>query len=196
MRSPKLLIATACCAAGLAACGSQGVSVSEDDPTRAGADIFAASCGGCHTLTPAGTQGSGNRALRAQGPNFDQRPETYDEVLFAIRNGGFSGAIMPQNIVVGEEADQVAKFLSEYAGGDIEEQARPTPDAGDEIETGEDTVQPGTVQQPNDEEGPGEASAGASDGDQGGGSGAESAGGGGQAGGGGDAGAGGEAAAN
>ena len=163
--SPKLLFAAVCCAAGLAACGSEGVSVSGDDPTRAGADIFATKCGGCHTLTPAGTQGSGNRALRAQGPNFDQRPETYDEVLFAIRNGGFSGAIMPQNIVVGEEADQVAKFLSEYAGGDIESQARPTPDAGDEIETGDDTVQPGTVQQPNDEEGPGEASAGASDGE-------------------------------
>ena len=32
-----------------------------------------------------------------------ERVESYDEALFAIRNGGFSGAIMPQNIVVGEE---------------------------------------------------------------------------------------------
>ena len=97
----------------------------------AGAEIFATHCGGCHTMTPAGTQGSGNRALRAQGPNFDQRLETYDEVLFAIRNGGFSGAIMPQNIVVGEEADAVATFVADYAGGEVEEPPRP-PGAGDE----------------------------------------------------------------
>ena len=38
-------------------------------------------------------------------------------MLFAIRNGGFSGAIMPVNIVVGEEAEAVADFLSEYSGG-------------------------------------------------------------------------------
>jgi hypothetical protein len=37
-------------------------------------------------------------------------------VLFAIRNGGFSGAIMPANIVVGKDAQAVAAFLSKYAG--------------------------------------------------------------------------------
>jgi hypothetical protein len=37
-------------------------------------------------------------------------------VLFAIRNGGFSGAIMPANIVVGEEAEAVADFLAKYSG--------------------------------------------------------------------------------
>ena len=148
-RSQLTLIAVASCAALVSACGSEGISVSEDDPARAGADIFAARCGGCHTMTPAGTQGSGNRALRAQGPNFDQRSETYDEVLYAIRNGGFSGAIMPQNIVVGDEADAVATFVSEYAGSEVEEQATPTPDAGGETETGEDTG--GEVEQPSAE---------------------------------------------
>ena len=37
-------------------------------------------------------------------------------MLYAIENGGFSGAYMPQNIVVGQDAIDVAKFVSTYAG--------------------------------------------------------------------------------
>jgi hypothetical protein len=37
-------------------------------------------------------------------------------VLYAIRNGGFSGAIMPENIVVGKDAQAVAQFLAKYSG--------------------------------------------------------------------------------
>jgi hypothetical protein len=37
-------------------------------------------------------------------------------VLYAIRNGGFSGAIMPENIVVGKDAQAVAEFLAKYSG--------------------------------------------------------------------------------
>ena len=37
-------------------------------------------------------------------------------MLYAIRNGGFSGAIMPQNIVVGDDAQEVAQFLAKYSG--------------------------------------------------------------------------------
>lgn len=39
-----------------------------------------------------------------------------EDALYAIRNGGFSGAIMPANIVVGEDANKVAEFLAEYSG--------------------------------------------------------------------------------
>src|SRR5262249_22103200 len=53
---------------------------------------------------------------RVDGPNFNVRKETKDSVLYAIRNGGFSGAIMPENIVVGLEAQDVAAFLAKYAG--------------------------------------------------------------------------------
>ena len=45
----------------------------QDDPDYAGAVLFSQRCAGCHTLTPAGTQGSANRAVRVQGPNLDQR---------------------------------------------------------------------------------------------------------------------------
>jgi mono/diheme cytochrome c family protein len=111
----------------LAACGfgEEGIALSEDDPDYDGAVIFATHCSGCHTLSAAGTQGTGNRSIRTQGPNLDQRTETYEDALFAIQNGGFSGAIMPQNIVVGEEAEALARFVAKYSGKDAEEPPRP-----------------------------------------------------------------------
>jgi mono/diheme cytochrome c family protein len=125
---PALAIATALLAAlALAACGfgEEGIAVSKDDPDYNGAVIFATHCSGCHTLSAAGTQGTGNRSVRTQGPNLDQRTETYDDALFAIQNGGFSGAIMPQNIVVGDEAEALARFVAKYAGDEAEESPRP-----------------------------------------------------------------------
>ena len=56
------------------------------------------------------------RGQRPTGPNLDYRKEDHNQVLYAIRNGGFSGAIMPQNIVVGKDAEQVADFVAKYAG--------------------------------------------------------------------------------
>jgi mono/diheme cytochrome c family protein len=114
-------------ALGLAACGfgEEGISVSKDDPTHEGAVLFATHCAGCHTLSAAGTQGSGNRGERTQGPDLSQRTETYEDALFAIQNGGFSGAIMPQNIVVGDEAEAVARFVAKYAGSEAESSPRP-----------------------------------------------------------------------
>jgi mono/diheme cytochrome c family protein len=124
---PLLIIGMVAAALGLSACGfgEEGISVSKDDPNHNGAVLFANHCSGCHTLSAAGAQGSGNRGERTQGPNLDQRVETYDDALFAIQNGGFSGAIMPQNIVVGEEAKAVAKFVAKYAGSEAEQSPRP-----------------------------------------------------------------------
>jgi mono/diheme cytochrome c family protein len=106
---------------GLAACGTESIEVAADEPAYEGAVLFSERCSGCHTLKAAGAEGSANRALRNQGPNLDQRAVSADDALFAIRNGGFSGAIMPQNIVVGEEAAAVAEFVAEYSGTDVEE---------------------------------------------------------------------------
>lgn len=111
----------------VAACGSSGVQVAQDDPNRRGAVIFAQRCGGCHTLAAAGTQGSTFNIAdreREDGPNFDDRKENVEDVVYAIQNGGFSGALMPENIVTGEEMRQVAEFVAKYAGkgaGDAEE---------------------------------------------------------------------------
>ena len=109
----------------LAACGTEGTSVPKDDPTYSGAVLFSERCSGCHTLSAAGAQGSANRAERVQGPNLNQREETFHDVLFAIRNGGFSGAIMPQNILTGREATEVARFVSKYAGSSSQTTVQP-----------------------------------------------------------------------
>jgi len=105
---------------GLSACGfgEEGISVSKSEPEYKGAQLFAANCSGCHTLSASGSQGTGNRGTRTQGPNLDQRKETIESALFAIENGGYSGAIMPQNIVVGDEADAVARLVAKYYGTD------------------------------------------------------------------------------
>jgi mono/diheme cytochrome c family protein len=125
---PALVTALAAAAAlGLVACGfgEQAVSVSKGEPDSDGAILFATHCSGCHTLTAAGTQGTGNRGQRTQGPNLNERTESFEDALFAIQNGGFSGAIMPQNIVVGKEAEAVAHFVADFAGQDAEESPRP-----------------------------------------------------------------------
>jgi cytochrome c553 len=109
--------------AAVAACGEEGISLTAkrgDSPqVKRGAELFAARCSGCHTLSAAGTQGSNTTVKyqeRTDGPNLDQRKETTDQVLYAIRNGGFSGAIMPQNVAVGQDAQDIAEFVASYAG--------------------------------------------------------------------------------
>src|SRR3954451_1265337 len=107
--------------AALAACG-KSIKVPESQ-TRAhqGAVLFNLRCSGCHTLDAAATSGSKSKreikgGERTNGPNFNVRKEQKQDILFAIRNGGFSGAIMPANIVVGQDAQKVAEFLQAYAG--------------------------------------------------------------------------------
>jgi mono/diheme cytochrome c family protein len=105
--------------ASLSACGSRSISVSKKDSTYRGAQLFAERCSGCHTFDKVGAQGSATKVRdreRVDGPNFNTREEQVDQVLYAIRNGGFSGAIMPENIVVGQDAQAVAEFLAKYSG--------------------------------------------------------------------------------
>ncbi len=104
-----------------AACGTQRIAVPRSDSTLyQGAVLFNQRCSGCHSLAQAAANGSAANIRDAQdisGPNFNQRCERpIDRVLYAIENGGFSGAYMPQNIVVGQDAVDVAKFVATYAG--------------------------------------------------------------------------------
>ena len=102
------------------ACGSEGIQLAEDDPNYEGARLFDQNCAGCHTLDAVGSQGSatdvGSREQR-DGPNFNERSEDVEAVLYAIRNGGFSSGPMPQNILTGEDAQKVAEFVAAHAGG-------------------------------------------------------------------------------
>jgi mono/diheme cytochrome c family protein len=106
---------------GISACGSQGISVAKTSPYYEGATIFLDHCSGCHTLSVVGAEGSATSVqnrLRTNAPNFNYRSETVQTVLYAIENGGFTGQIMPENLVVGSQAQAVAKFLAHYAGRD------------------------------------------------------------------------------
>jgi mono/diheme cytochrome c family protein len=140
MSRPRPLLA--CAAAALAALaagcgGEQEIGVPKDQTNlRHGAELFSERCSGCHTLDEAKSRGSKAEdevagGERTNGPNFNTRKENRDDVLFAIRNGGFSGAIMPANIVVGRDADDVALFVERYAG-----RKAPTPDEAQEESSG------------------------------------------------------------
>jgi mono/diheme cytochrome c family protein len=127
----RLLLAPvlAAAAVGLGACGEEGVQISQNNPDYEGAQIFNEVCAGCHTLSYAGAEGSatdvGSREIK-DGPNFDDRKETVESVLYAIRNGGFSSGPMPQNLVTGEEARKVAEFVARYSGRGAEQPSQPT----------------------------------------------------------------------
>lgn len=102
-------------------CGSQGIELDKGENANVdnGAQIFLDHCSGCHTLNAVGAEGSASNPRdkeHTDGPNFDDRHEDVEGVLYAIRNGGFSGAIMPENIVTGQDAQDVAEFLAKYAG--------------------------------------------------------------------------------
>jgi cytochrome c6 len=75
----------------------------------AGKLIFTQSCGTCHTLADAGTNGQ-------VGPVLDQVKPDKQRVLNAIKKGGLGSGTMPANIVTGKEAQQVAEYVSSVAG--------------------------------------------------------------------------------
>jgi mono/diheme cytochrome c family protein len=123
-RAAKLFLvfsASIAVAGAASACGTQRISVPKSQGALyRGAVLFNQRCSGCHTLSYAATHGSAANVRTAQynnGPNFNVRCERpITRVLYAIENGGFSGAIMPQNVVVGQQAIEVAKFVATYAG--------------------------------------------------------------------------------
>lgn len=120
-RRKRTFILCLIAAAALAACGKSIEVPTSQTRLHQGAVLFNLRCSGCHTLDAAATSGSKSKreikgGERTNGPNFNVRKERRQDVLFAIRNGGFSGAIMPANIVVGQDAQKVADFLAAYAG--------------------------------------------------------------------------------
>jgi mono/diheme cytochrome c family protein len=119
MKVLAMTIAAFACAVLLGACGSQGIQIPKSSPYYRGAVVFRDHCAGCHTLGVVGAEGSAtsiSNRVKTNGPNFNFRKEDVEQVLYALRNGGFSGEIMPENVVVGENAQAVAAFLAKYSG--------------------------------------------------------------------------------
>jgi mono/diheme cytochrome c family protein len=78
-------------------------------PTQAAADgkqLFSNTCGGCHTLADANTNGQ-------VGPNLDDLAPDKARVLAAIKAGP---GPMPENLYEGAEAEAVAEYVSTSAG--------------------------------------------------------------------------------
>ncbi|HEY6696021.1 MAG TPA: cytochrome c [Solirubrobacteraceae bacterium] len=119
LRRPLVAVVLAAFALAFTACGEHGIQLAKDDPNYEGARLFDENCAGCHTLDVAGAEGSATKVHsreRKDGPNFNERKEDRESVLYAIRNGGFSSSPMPQNLVTGEEAEKVADFVAKYSG--------------------------------------------------------------------------------
>jgi mono/diheme cytochrome c family protein len=68
---------------------------------------FASTCGGCHTLKAADTNGQ-------VGPNLDEIKPDAETVKKTIKEGP---SVMPANLLEGAEADAVAQFVADNAGG-------------------------------------------------------------------------------
>jgi mono/diheme cytochrome c family protein len=99
--------------------GIHGITIAKKSPFYHAAYMFNQRCGGCHTFQYGGTEGSAvkpNNREYKDGPNFNVRKEQYQDVLYAIRNGGFSSGPMPQDILTGRDAQLVANFVSKYSG--------------------------------------------------------------------------------
>ena len=84
-----------------------------------GRQLFVDHCGSCHTLDAAGTVGQ-------VGPNLGDIAVDEADVLHAIRTGGGRHAKgqgtgpsgnMPQNLVTGKDAQDVAAFVAANASG-------------------------------------------------------------------------------
>jgi cytochrome c551 len=84
----------------------EGDAEAEAEPTPveldpAARDLFTTSCGGCHALSDAGTEG-------AVGPNLDETKLTAAEISALIAAG--KGA-MPAGLLQGDDAEAVAAYV-------------------------------------------------------------------------------------
>jgi mono/diheme cytochrome c family protein len=94
----------------LAGCGGGDDNGGGDQTSeRPGAKVFAsAGCGGCHTYSPANSNGS-------VGPNLDDASVTFDQAVQQITNGG--GGMPPfKDKLSKQEIDDVARFVSQGSG--------------------------------------------------------------------------------
>ena len=97
------------------ACGTGGLGAKGD--TSNGQKLFVASCGGCHVLAAAGTNGTTGPSLDAafaedvkEGyPPSSIRAVVLDQIRFAVLP-------MPANLVKGQDAQDVATYVASVAG--------------------------------------------------------------------------------
>lgn len=87
--------------------GAGGAAAGGAEATK---QLFVENCGSCHTLSAAGSQGQ-------VGPNLDTVKLDEAAILAAIKNGGRGTGTMPKDLLVGQEAQDVAAYVAKEAGG-------------------------------------------------------------------------------
>lgn len=111
---PILLAALA-----LAGCGTDGLVEATADPAE-GKALFKQTCGSCHTLREAGTQGSNPVQNPSSGPNLDDafaasRMEGFDEstIRETVRHQiDYPTPPMPEDLLGDSAADAVAAYVA------------------------------------------------------------------------------------
>jgi cytochrome c6 len=71
--------------------------------------LFASTCGSCHTLKDAGAAGR-------VGPDLDQLEPDSARVTQAIQRGGAGSGTMPPTLLHGQDAQLVAAYVAKVAG--------------------------------------------------------------------------------
>lgn len=83
-----------------------------------GKELFVTNCGSCHTLYKAGTDGvvgpNLDELLAPPGPTPPDPATIQPRVLAAVENG--VAGRMPQGILTGSQAEEVANFVAQVAG--------------------------------------------------------------------------------
>ncbi len=95
-----------------AAAGGSGAlrTAKLDDQDERGKQLFRQQCASCHSLAAVNARG-------VTGPSLDEIGEvTPERVRNAIRIGGTGQGRMPAGLLEGEEAREVAEYVSEVAG--------------------------------------------------------------------------------
>ena len=115
MRALLILLA----ALAVTGCGTDGLVEETADPVQ-GKTVFQQTCGGCHTLREAVTQGSNPVRNPSSGPNLDDafaaaRMEGFDEsaIRETVRHQiDYPAPPMPEDLLEDEDADAVALYVS------------------------------------------------------------------------------------
>jgi cytochrome c553 len=92
--------------------GGVGALRSEDmtEAEQRGKDLFRQTCASCHSLAAVNARG-------VTGPSLDEIGEIAPErVVNAIENGGTGQGLMPAGLLEGQEAQDVAEYVSKVAG--------------------------------------------------------------------------------
>jgi mono/diheme cytochrome c family protein len=132
VRAALSIVALGGLAALIAGCGTVGYTEATGDSQR-GRELFVEKCGSCHVLADAGTNGT-------IGPNLDDAfrrsredglgestiaQVVLNQIAYPIVNPPTEQPGMPADIVTGQDAEDVATYVSEVAG--LDAPARPQP---------------------------------------------------------------------